>query len=240
MTAPILGDGSAGDPVRLDPNFSGGDLIADGVFDDFTSLVDGATKEFTLSEAPISSSVFVILDGIVQRPDVDYELDGPLVTMSSAPDADSSSFFASYLTEFSTINFITWTSTDPYTYPAGDGAAITGRGYALAKDDDTNSGTYTVMLHWVYNGSDNVGPITVAYANIYRSAVAGTCDVRIYDATNALVVDEVTGVNTPTTTNIVTFSSVSNVPTSPAIFELQLRRSSGGTNCFSTGVAVEF
>ncbi len=52
-------------------------------FDSFTG--DGSTLAFTLSTSPASSVALVTLNGLIQKPSVDYTLSGTALTFSSAP-----------------------------------------------------------------------------------------------------------------------------------------------------------
>lgn len=63
---------------------------------DFTALANGVTTEFVMSTAPASASVFVVLDGLIQRDGVDYSIAGTTITMATAPASDTNSFFAAW------------------------------------------------------------------------------------------------------------------------------------------------
>jgi hypothetical protein len=92
---------------------------------------------------------------------------------------------------------------------------------------NTTSAVYTPSHIFHYAGSDASGIIKAVDCII--DPQAGTMSGRIYDFTNALVICEFTGVSGA---GIVSqsFGAVSNVPTGPAILEIQILKSLGGGN----------
>ena len=95
--------------------------------------------------------------------------------------------------------------------------------------DNTNSfsttvaTTYAVLGKFIYLGSTDMGALTKIYAIISQDS-GGTTSIRIYDATNALTIAEVTGFN-DTVSTIKDLGTISNLPTGLAIFEIQLKTS---------------
>lgn len=94
-----------------------------------------------------------------------------------------------------------------------------------------NSGTtYNTYRRFAFGGSDNVGtPTKIVFVACGEGT---TASVRIWDSTNSQVIAEITGVtNTYPTFQVVTDSTLTNIPTGEAVWELQvLSGSSGGTN----------
>jgi hypothetical protein len=80
-----------------------GSLIVGFRQKNFLDQVNGSKKAFTLPEAA-SSSPTVILDGLLQSGTSDYTWDGAaIVTMTTAPASNSSSFFVLYTINTSTL-----------------------------------------------------------------------------------------------------------------------------------------
>ena len=90
------------------------------------------------------------------------------------------------------------------------------------KVDDT---TYKTKGRFVFQGSTVTGTPTLIKI-IAEVSSGSTGSVRLFDATNSLVIAEKTGISS-TTPSIVDMGTISNVPTGEAIFEIQLRNSLG-------------
>ena len=99
-----------------------------------------------------------------------------------------------------------------------------------------DSATYTDVPFYV-NGSTSAttyGRVGMPWMRAEDAGVRGykavtildnrtyTYDLRVYDLTNSQVIAEVTGLSNATEV-IIDFGAVSNLPTSPAIFELQAK-----------------
>lgn len=108
LDAAVL-DKRTGGTIQGDLTVSGS-IIGDATFlsglpatvqfhkEDLTSLCDGIEDTFVLSTAPVAASVHVVMDGLVQRPSIDFTLSGDILVMSTAPASDTSSFLVFYAT----------------------------------------------------------------------------------------------------------------------------------------------
>jgi hypothetical protein len=83
-----------------------------------------------------------------------------------------------------------------------------------------SSSTFKTFAAFVYEGS-NVHPVTEIMAIGSRTGTSGTVYLRLYDVTNSLEIAQVTW--TTVDQQIITSSSLSNLPTGQAIFEIQAR-----------------
>lgn len=104
---------------------------------------------------------------------------------------------------------------------------------------DTASATYETLGLFGYDGSDELGVPTAikALVNI-TGATSGS--IRIFDETNSLVIAELTGF-TETDPTIKDLGAISNVPTSPAVWSIQLLRvGTGGDSASVHSVAIKF
>ncbi|HSG29083.1 MAG TPA: hypothetical protein VLA34_11430, partial [Candidatus Krumholzibacterium sp.] len=197
----------------------GGRAGAPSVQDNFISFVDGVETQFSLSTTPAQGSLFVILDGLVQLEGRDFTLHPSSITMDTAPDQFSDSFFAIYRATFSTTAIQLATSEQIM---------------SIDVSADTNSASYTTLKRYIHpgrnftNGSD---PVRFLWTR-YRVSGTSTCNFRIQDVTNAVTVHEVTGVSATDPdliTNTTVFSGV--FPDAPAFFEVQAQRDFAGTTC---------
>jgi hypothetical protein len=90
----------------------------------------------------------------------------------------------------------------------------------------TGDTTYFTAHIFEFQGTDLVG-------SPYQAVIVGgivdstTQDIRIYDFTNAKVICEVTGIST-SFPSMVDLGTLSNLSTGPAIWEIQMKRPSGG------------
>lgn len=88
--------------------------------------------------------------------------------------------------------------------------------------------TYTSVISFVYGGSDDWGTLNkILLLTAQTGSSPKTHDLRVYDATNGLVVAEKIG-STHQVQTVVDLGTVSNVPTAQASFEIQVRRTGGG------------
>lgn len=88
------------------------------VIDNFMGNVDGTTKIFTLSQTPTTSaSLMVVVDGLLQSGTSDYVYAAPrTITFTTAPAVNSSSFFAQYTVNTSTLPGALFANTSNYIY----------------------------------------------------------------------------------------------------------------------------
>ena len=106
--------------------------------------------------------------------------------------------------------------------PAGGGSgSFTFTSKKLYVDDTT----YKAKGRWLFQGSTIEGTPTLIKI-IAEVASGSTGSIRLFDATNSLVIVEKTGISS-TTPSIIDMGTISNVPTGEAIFEIQLKNSLG-------------
>lgn len=90
----------------------------------------------------------------------------------------------------------------------------------------TTSSEWTRMDHFIYPGSV-IAPTNVSRILVNTDADTGvTYKVRVYDVTNSTVVGTVTG-KTNLDPEIINLGTLSNIPSSDALFEVQLARTAG-------------
>jgi len=95
---------------------------------------------------------------------------------------------------------------------------------------ETASTTYTVAGYLVYRGTLVDGNIPLILALMYLRNVGTTYQVRVFDTTNNKTIAEsgVTTGGSEGTPSIVNLGTIGNLPTNQAVFEIQIRRGSGG------------
>ena len=87
-----------------------------------------------------------------------------------------------------------------------------------------------------YGGSDNVGTINYIEVISYKDEGPTSYSIRIFDRTNDLMMVEKTGL-TNVTDQINSLGTITNIPTSNAILEVQAKRIGGSGN--SKNIYVE-
>lgn len=92
-----------------------------------------------------------------------------------------------------------------------------------------NTTSYAAVVQIKFPGTDNLS-VDPVNAEVIGSAASNgsTSDYRIQDITNALTIAEVTGAGTNVAPAVIDLGTVSNLPTGPAIFELQHAKNTGG------------
>lgn len=92
----------------------------------------------------------------------------------------------------------------------------------------TDEAVYTEVAKFNYPGTSNAGIHTVIEANVYNDG--GTdVDIRIVDITNgSAVIAELTGITSSSTDNVEDLGTVSNLPTAPALFAVEILLNGGG------------
>jgi len=84
-------------------------------------------------------------------------------------------------------------------------------------------GTYLVVRSFIFRGTDLYGRSPTAIKVLANVLVAlNPLKIKIYDSTNALTIVEKTGINNLTST-LIDLGTLSNLPTSEAIFEIQVQ-----------------
>ena len=90
---------------------------------------------------------------------------------------------------------------------------------------EANVASWTTAVAFAYAGSDEF-PVGEFIAITSRSAAGGSCDVRLYDVTNG---NQIAIINyTEATQEIQSTTTITNLPTGRAIFEIQHRKNDGG------------
>lgn len=97
---------------------------------------------------------------------------------------------------------------------------------------------YEVLNRFGFDGIDNVGTPTAIKLIAYIRATDGR--VRIYDLTNAQVICE-TALITNIEPEILDCGVLSNISNTPAVWEVQAKRTgAGGSRCFVGALSVKF
>jgi hypothetical protein len=91
----------------------------------------------------------------------------------------------------------------------------------------TTGGAYAVVGTLPYQGARRTGGPPVLLEAVIGVGSASALDARVYDVTNTTVIAEVLGV-TDAYPAFVNMGAISNVPDKAAVWELQIRRASGG------------
>jgi hypothetical protein len=95
------------------------------------------------------------------------------------------------------------------------------------KHVETTSSTYASLAHFIYGGSSVIGPMVNINVNAWVTGNT-TCDVRLYDLTNNLVVAELTGITSQLEPNLQSMGTLINIPAGPSVIEIQGRKLTGG------------
>jgi len=104
--------------------------------------------------------------------------------------------------------------------------------------NNTTLTTYTTIGSFAYRGSDTVG--VPSAINVYAVNGATTYSVRIFDVTNISVICELTG-QTNKNKSIISMGAISNIPTTPAIFEIQALATAGaGKNAIINTIEIVY
>ena len=95
------------------------------------------------------------------------------------------------------------------------------------KHVETAATTYKSLAHFIYGGSDNIGSIINFNVNAWVTN-NGTVCVRFYDITNANVIAEIVDITSQNEYNIRSMGIINNLPTQPAVIEIQGQKATGG------------
>lgn len=100
-----------------------------------------------------------------------------------------------------------------------------------SKHVSTTSPTYESLAHLIFAGTDIVGSVISMNANAWRTGGAGgaAMDVRVVNLSNADVICELTGITSTDEFNVQDMGTLSNIPATPTVFEVQGKRSIGAT-----------
>lgn len=106
---------------------------------------------------------------------------------------------------------------------SGGGGAFGNSFIFTAEHLDGEETTYEAEGHFIFPGSTDVGTPTLIKIIAWMKDTA-TGAIRLFDATNSLVIAEKTGITEEDPT-IFDMGTISNIPTGEAIFEIQLKTS---------------
>jgi hypothetical protein len=100
-----------------------------------------------------------------------------------------------------------------------------------SKHVSTTSPTYESLAHIIFAGTDIVGTILSVNINAWRSGGGGGAfmDIRIVNLSNADVICELTGITSIDEFNVQNMGTLSNIPATATVFEIQGTRSAGAT-----------
>lgn len=104
----------------------------------------------------------------------------------------------------------------------------------------TNSSTFVVGAGFEFPGSNSVGVPQAIRVFVANTNAGNTGEIRVFDDTNALQVAIATGYNETGGDTIALTITPANVPTSPANFQIQHRRASGGGSVIWDNVTFDF
>lgn len=102
----------------------------------------------------------------------------------------------------------------------------------------TSSTTYTRLAAFIYAGSDAVGAINILRVNAWRVG-GSSIDVRIVDLTTALTVAEI-NITSAAITNLSDMGTISNIPTTETVFEVQGKKNGGGAKLNMASIEIEY
>lgn len=134
------------------------------------------------------------------------------------------------------LKYNTTTKKLEYVNEAGSGSGVTA--IEVSIEADTTSSSYTVIGQFIFRGTAVLSTLSKIKAIVHATSTA-VMDVKVYDLTNALTIAELLGV-TETVPTIKDLGTLSNVPSGESIFEIQVRKSSGGGSVDFHALSLEF
>lgn len=90
---------------------------------------------------------------------------------------------------------------------------------------EINSVNYVTIAELYFAGSNTLGPIDNITSIYGSNSATQTAEIRVFDLTNGLVIAEAT--QTSLARQIFNLGTISNVPTGPSIFEVQVKKTGG-------------
>ncbi len=157
------------------------------VTDNLLSQANGSQLAFPTTQAPsTTASLFVVLDGLIQAYGVDFTYSYPNITMTTAPASNSTSFFATYavntttLTRISMIDVIGDATFESTATVRGNQFSVGGAKFTI------DAGTVTAARYFG-NGSSLVGiPSTASIAELYVPYTGATAGRNVALGNNSL------------------------------------------------------
>jgi hypothetical protein len=101
-----------------------------------------------------------------------------------------------------------------------------------------NSGTWTTRARLIFPGSTFFKTIIKFSVIAYAGAANNSGSIRIQDVTNGNTVATISSI-TATSATLYSTTSISNVPTNTAIFEIQIQRNSGNSTIYCNSLQLE-
>jgi len=93
----------------------------------------------------------------------------------------------------------------------------------------TSTVGYVEKANMIYAGSSTVGPIVAIKATIWKNSASGaTGQIKIIDKSNGNTICELTGITNLDDAVVLDLGALTNIPTGPTTFEIQMGRSTGG------------
>jgi len=145
-----------------------------------------------------TSPPYLAVDGS-NTPEADIDFNSKKITNLADPTTDQEAVTKTYADNFAYFTYLLYDSLSKPYLEMGDSS-------------------YYTMAAFIYDGSDTY-PISELKAVVSRAGSSGTSYLRIYDVTNNKTIAEATF--TSSSQHIITDSSLTNVPTGQAIFEIQ-------------------
>ena len=96
--------------------------------------------------------------------------------------------------------------------------------FSLGRGEETQQDTYSVIDSFSFQGTQMLGIPKQIMALVQQNATSS--DIRIYDVNNGNVIAETNFTNTQPA--LINLGTLSNLPTSPTLFEMHLRRNGQG------------
>lgn len=128
-----------------------------------------------------------------------------------------------------------------FTAPGGGGGSGIRSSFISFNDVvQSSSLTYERVAAFPFPGIAIIPSLSKINALVRRNGAAESVSIRIYDATNAKVIAEATGITTLDETAITDLGTISNLPAGEATFEIQLLKvgGPGGARAFCAGLEI--
>ena len=137
-----------------------------------------------------------------------------------------------------TVGAAIWKGTTP---SGGAKSMVLSFASGSSKHVTTNSPTFASLAHFVYAGTDEVGPITAFNINAWKQGGGGgqPVDFRIVDLGTGSVIAEITGITSTLESNLVNMGTISSLPAIPSVLELQGKKQ-GGATAFVASLELEY
>jgi hypothetical protein len=111
--------------------------------------------------------------------------------------------------------------------------------YAMIINDEHKKTTYTKVARFYFRGTNEVGNITDIDGILYKQLGSGNYSARVYDVDNGLVIAEAIGL-TNTNPQQISFGTISNLPSSGAVLEVQTVTSDSNRYVYCDSMTVTY